>query len=68
MTIPEQLKDLRAKAGLTQSQLAEKLGPGYQKQHVNAIESGKTKTGLEVISRWANACGYKAEIIFNPLI
>jgi transcriptional regulator with XRE-family HTH domain len=56
---------LRKSAGLTQTQLAEKLGNGgYTKGVVSEIEAGRRNIGLSLLTDWANACGYDVEIAF----
>lgn len=62
------LKALRLSAGLTQVQLAEKLGNGgYTSAVVRAIESGRRNIGLNLIADWANACGYNVSIEFDKI-
>lgn len=66
MITGSQLKALRISAGLTQSQLAEKLGNGgYTKFVVSAVEHGKRNIGLNLLADWANACGYHIAINFT---
>ena len=61
------LKALRVSAGLTQTQLAERLGNGgYSKCIVSAIENGKRNVGLNLLRDWAAACGYEVEVNFKP--
>lgn len=60
------LKALRISAGLTQSQLAERLGKGgYNKFIVSAVEHGKRNIGLNLLADWANACGFEFSITFT---
>ena len=47
-TLGQQLKALRKKRGMTQEQLAEKIGLSYG-QVVGMIERGETNTSLSVI-------------------
>jgi len=62
------LKSLRVSAGLTQTQLAERLGNGgYSKCIVSAIENGKRNVGLNLLRDWATACGYRIEVKFKKL-
>lgn len=65
-TIHEKLKALRIDAGLTQTELAERLGSGYSKQVVSAIENGNRPVGIRILTRWAEVCGYTATIDFIP--
>lgn len=60
------LKALRLSAGLTQKQLAEKLGKGgYTDGVIRAIESGRRNIGLNLLPDWADACGYDISIEFK---
>ncbi|MGA9651880.1 helix-turn-helix transcriptional regulator [Pedobacter sp.] len=62
------LKKLRSDAGLTQTDLAAKMGSGgYTKQAISAIENGRRAVGWNVISDWAKACGKEAEIVFKNI-
>lgn len=62
------LKALRISAGLTQTQLAERLGNGgYSKCIVSAIENGKRNVGLNLLNDWATACGYRINVQFEKL-
>jgi transcriptional regulator with XRE-family HTH domain len=62
------LKALRISAGLTQTQLAERLGNGgYSKCIVSAIENGKRNVGLNLLNDWATACGYRVNVKFEKL-
>lgn len=64
----KQLKALRTSAGLTQTQLAERLGNGgYSKCIVSAIENGKRNVGLNLLNEWATACGYRVKVNFEKL-
>lgn len=58
------LKDIRKKAGLSQVQIAKKLG--MAQTNYSAIESGKTKTmTAQVMKQIANICGVKVNHIMN---
>lgn len=62
------LKALRVSAGLTQTQLAERLGNGgYSKCIVSAIENGKRNVGLNLLNDWAAACGYRINVQFEKI-
>lgn len=66
MITGSQLKALRVSAGLTQSQLAEKLGNGgYTKQVVSAVENGGRNIGINLLADWADACGYDVAVTFE---
>lgn len=53
--LPERLKEMRVKAGLTQQELGEKLGLG--KSTISEWESGKRMPGLELVEDIAKALG-----------
>lgn len=63
--INHQLKHLRKEAKLTQSQLAQRLSDGYTRGNVCHIEKGTRKVGLSMIEKWAEACGFRVEIVFH---
>ena len=65
MKIGKELKALRIEAGLTQAQIAAKLGLGYKYNHVSAIENDKRGISFVVIDNWARACGCLVEISFH---
>lgn len=58
MTIPQNLKDLRRLSGMTQEQVAEKVG--LTRQAISSYESGRTQPDLEMLARLAEV--YGAEI------
>jgi transcriptional regulator with XRE-family HTH domain len=61
-----QLRLLRLSSGLSQSQLAEKLGNGgYHAKVIGAIENDKRKIGFSFLSDWCKACGYRIETVEN---
>jgi len=61
--IREQLEQLRFKAGLTQSQLAQKMG--LHQPAIVRIEKNIFKTNLKTLELYANACNAKLNISFN---
>ena len=58
MTISQNLKDLRRLSGLTQEQVAEKVG--LTRQAISSYESGRTQPDLDTLARLAEV--YGAEI------
>jgi len=60
------LKDMRAAAGLTQTQLAEKLG--VSQGRISQIESGLPDhaPSLEMVARFVHACGFYSVVRFEP--
>ncbi len=69
MSIGQQLKALRKKAGLTQKELALKLGNGgYSEFTVSAIEGNKRKVGFDVCEDWAKACSHKMRVEFDEVL
>lgn len=60
------LRQLRKSAGLTQTQLAQRLGQGgYTKFVVAAIENDHRNIGIRLLGDWANACGFNCRIVFE---
>lgn len=55
MTIPQNLKDLRRLSGMTQEQVAEKVG--LTRQAISSYESGRTQPDLEMLARLAEVYG-----------
>ena len=55
MTIGEAIKDARIKAGMTQAELAERLG--ISPQAVSQYERGKKNPRLSTIQKFADALG-----------
>jgi len=52
---------MRHQAGLSQRELAERLGWAAQ-SNVTHYEAGDKTPKLELIGRWAVACGFQAEL------
>jgi len=65
--VAEQLRRLRKQAGLNQAQLARKLGIGQSR--ISQLESGLVDhaPSLEMIARFAVACGAAPMMSFAPL-
>jgi transcriptional regulator with XRE-family HTH domain len=57
---PEELKAARLAAGLSQAQLAKRLGQsGVSTAYVSDLERGNRARGPEVVRRWMAACRKK---------
>jgi transcriptional regulator with XRE-family HTH domain len=63
--IGERLRAIRGAAGITQSALAERLGFESQSS-ISMIETGARQPDLDLIERWAEACGVEARLLFGP--
>jgi len=50
------LLTMRSKAGLTQEQIAKKLGT--QKSNISRLERGASNPGWKTLQNYANACGF----------
>lgn len=57
------LLSLRSKAGLTQAQLAARMGT--QKSNISRLERGKSNPSLKTLSNYAKACGYEVSALLN---
>lgn len=58
------VKDLRKKAGLTQQDIAEKLG--MEKSYISRIESGKIIPSIVLYNQLISTLGFKID--FKPLL
>ncbi len=66
--ITQQLYEMRTTAGLTQAQLAKKLGwvtDGKSSGNVSKYENGKRQPNWDLLARWAQACGFQAFLIIE---
>lgn len=63
MAIGERIKQLRAVAGLTQTELAEKVGLTYVQ--VGRYETGKSKPSSEVLQKLAVALETSTDFLMN---
>ena len=60
------LSTFRSRAGLTQSDLAQKIA--VSRQHISNIETGTTSPTLRVLQNYLEACGTNlAEFFYGPL-
>jgi len=61
-----QLRALREAAGLSQTQLCEAMEITAGKGFISKIENNRKKVGLNLVEKWATACGFDAKVIFSP--
>ena len=61
--IGKRIAELRKERGLSTYQLADRCGLTHV--HVWRVETGKYSTGIDVISKIANALGCKVDLIDN---
>lgn len=59
-TLPPFLVSLRKRAGLTQTQLAEKMG--YEQPFISQLERGASDINGEQLAAWCRACGYRLHL------
>lgn len=52
---PEKLRELRRAAGLTQAELAERLG--LDRTTITRAERGERRVDMALLARWASVCG-----------
>lgn len=64
LVLAQQLKKLRESAGMTQGQLAEKIGT--QQPGVARVERGRALPSLEMLFKIASALGMRVTIEFRP--
>lgn len=60
------LRTTRAKAGLTQTQMAEALGVGQS--YVSKLERGENFVDVLLYARWCTACGVKPGRMLDGLL
>lgn len=53
--LPQQLRDLRRRAGLTRGELSEQIG--LSREAIAQIEVGRRETTTRVLDLWAESCG-----------
>ena len=59
MTLASRIRDLRKNAGLTQEQLAQKIG--VKKQNISRYESGRVEPNIRTAKKLADALGVSLE-------
>ncbi|WP_246261886.1 helix-turn-helix domain-containing protein [Thiomicrorhabdus cannonii] len=59
----EALVDMRQKAGLTQEEIAQKMGT--QKSNISRLESGTGNPGWKTLQNYAHACGFKIQLQYT---
>lgn len=59
----EALIDMREKSGLTQEQIAHKMGT--QKSNISRLESGNGNPGWKTLQNYAHACGFKIHLQYT---
>lgn len=57
------LIDMREKSGLTQEQIAEKMGT--QKSNISRLEKGTANPGWKTLQNYAHACGFKIKLHYS---
>lgn len=64
ITLGKRLREMRDAAKLTQPALAERIGASVST--VSALELGAFRVRLSTLQKYAEACGFKAELGFVP--
>ncbi|WP_248851004.1 helix-turn-helix domain-containing protein [Thiomicrospira microaerophila] len=59
----EVLVDMRQKAGLTQEEIAQKIGT--KKSNISRLESGTGNPGWKTLQKYAHACGFKIQLQYS---
>ncbi|MBD3806581.1 helix-turn-helix transcriptional regulator [Sulfuricurvum sp.] len=57
------LIDMREKSGLTQEQIAQKMGT--QKSNISRLESGNANPGWKTLQNYAHACGFRIQLQYT---
>jgi transcriptional regulator with XRE-family HTH domain len=60
--LTELLRDMRQAAGITQRELSDRLG-WTRREKTSEYETGRWIPKLELVGRWAAACGFSAELV-----
>ena len=63
--IAGELRDARKKAGLTQEQLAAKLG--LSQSYIARMEQGEVRVDIDLLESWGQACGLAPVIFFESV-
>lgn len=61
----DQLFTMRAKAGLTQEQVAKKMNT--RKSNISRLESGNSNPSWSTLQKYAHACGFNLTLNINEL-
>ena len=56
----DQLTSMRSKAGLTQEQLAKRIGTA--KSNISRLERGRGNPSWEALKKYAHACGFRVKL------
>lgn len=59
----DSLLSMRQKAGLTQEQLAERMGT--QKGNISRLEKGNSNPSWKTLEKYAHACGFDISMAFK---
>lgn len=59
----DKLLKMRAAAGLTQDQLARRMGTS--KSNISRLEKGNTNPSWKTLKKYAHACGYEITMDFH---
>lgn len=57
------LIDMREKSGLTQEQIAQKMGT--QKSNISRLESGNANPSWKTLQNYAHACGFRIQLQYK---
>lgn len=63
--LTSKLLEMRAAAGLTQEQLAQKMGT--RKSNICRLEKGNTNPGWNTLKKYAHACGFTISMEPRPV-
>lgn len=63
--LTKQLLNMRAAAGLTQEQLAQRMGT--KKSNISRLEKGNTNPSLKTLQKYAKACGFEITMDFHAV-
>ena len=63
--IGKSIKQARTSKGLTQTQLGELLGTGYDKSQISNIENGRIIVGVKLLNRIAKVLNTEILITFD---
>ena len=63
--LSDTLMTMRSKAGLTQEQIAEKMGT--QKSNISRLERGSANPSWQTLQKYAKACGFQLSVAIEEL-